>query len=431
MDPYYARSQSIKEWLPLAMSRLSKVNTFIWHINHLRSDDWSRDCVISGITQMPSLTALELNVDLRNRDAIQLHSLPPVQVLSIGAAHQNSISRNGSIQGLRELIAKSSRQLRQLTIKSSHPIQVERSTPLLCYLLQDTSHLHLKHLSLDVSSLILSSAIVDRLRSLESLSIKNAFRHTWWSPSSSEEDLHSQVSSDRDVWHMLMVGRIHLQEITIDESTESFVAYLGSYIGLKVLVITGAMYNTQAQSDVHAIEFYRNALFTHANTLEKLVISPTYEGKWCFGEHCMRVLSSLVNLRLLTISIVVDSAQILFEDSYSDNGSPTTTTRNNHYDPSHPVCLLMQTGSTLPKLNMLSIRGASLSANREVECGNGRVSHPIYPDTQIDIHVTSNGPLHPSEYKFIIENGGSHYTLQRLDDSEGCWYRQNYTKNWS
>ncbi|KAF8994630.1 hypothetical protein BDQ17DRAFT_1412463 [Cyathus striatus] len=338
LDPYYAHSQLIKEWFPLAMNRFNQATT--------------------------------------------------------------------------------------LMIKSYH----EQAVPLVPSLLQQTSHMNLKHLSLEGFHVILNSDVIPRLRSLESLCVNDVRKgmnsySRWPQPNllnPSQEIIHSTDPSQGDLWRVLKAGKIHLQEITIDEPTESFVQYLGSYTGLKRLTIRGAKNSDQTKSDTFAINFYRNALLPHASTLEKLVILPFYEGKWCFGEQCIRVLSGLVNLTHLSISIVADSSKIMHGIEW---WPPKVPEGPCEYNPLHPVCLLMQTAASLPKLELLSIHGSSLPSNRGVQCGNGLKRHAIKPTTQIYTHVTSTGPLDPSKFKYAIENSGVYLRPQRLEESGEYWYR--------
>ncbi|KAF8983489.1 hypothetical protein BDQ17DRAFT_1377946 [Cyathus striatus] len=167
LDPYYTHLQSIKEWLPLAISNFKQVTTVKWTIDDGQLDDWSSDCAIAGIARMPSLTAFELTA-LQDSYGIyiKLDSLPPLQILSITVRRTTMI--NGAIQGIPELIAKSSIQLRQLRIEclSCH----NQYNPSLNSFLPNSSPLHITHLNLRGFNLKLNKTVVPHLRSLESYS---------------------------------------------------------------------------------------------------------------------------------------------------------------------------------------------------------------------------------------------------------------------
>ncbi|KAF8983490.1 hypothetical protein BDQ17DRAFT_1261288, partial [Cyathus striatus] len=122
-----------------------------------------------------------------------------------------------------------------------------------------------------------------------------------------------------NIWNMLKHEKIHLQEIILHEPTESFMGYLKSYSGLKFLTIYSGF--PGIESDMLALDFYLHALCMHTNSLEKLNISLSYDGKWCFSAHNMQILSELIHLRYLLITIIPD-------------GDPLTAKK---YDPAHLV----------------------------------------------------------------------------------------------
>ncbi|KAF8985937.1 hypothetical protein BDQ17DRAFT_1376401 [Cyathus striatus] len=436
LDPYYAHSQSIKEWLPRAIGRLKQVSTVTWFINN-RSDEWTRDCVISGISQMPSFTKLILNTMLGSEIPIRLHSLPPVQTLAIHGIY-NMISPNGPIQGIPELIARSSSRLLRIEIKSWNHGGQEKATLALSEFLHDEPPLHITHLTLEGFMVQLSSTAIPHLHSLESLYVKDysTYRsHQLQRPTSGQEDLLSGSESVDlgDIWSVLMNAKIYLREIILDDPTESCIQYLRAYAGLKSLSFTGVTGTTEEQSEKLALEFYSDTICGHADSLEKLEVSPVYEGKWCFGEHNIQALSKLFNLRHLSMSIVADSTRIVkwpasdMNDVYNYlHGTKTIDEpQTGSYDPLHPVCLLMKTACLLPKLGLLSIRNASLVSNRN---DGAPKYHAVDPIMQIETHISSFGPLDPLKYRFTVvtENSyyfGKYHKIQRLEGSEGFWYQ--------
>ncbi|KAF8985939.1 hypothetical protein BDQ17DRAFT_652118 [Cyathus striatus] len=100
-------SESMKKWLTPAICSFKQVGTLTWHVTSSKSEEWSRGCVITGISQLPTLMTLVLNANLKVGIPVQLHSFPPVQDFVLHATCDTSISDNGAIQGLPEFIVKS------------------------------------------------------------------------------------------------------------------------------------------------------------------------------------------------------------------------------------------------------------------------------------------------------------------------------------
>ncbi|KAF8994192.1 hypothetical protein BDQ17DRAFT_1367288 [Cyathus striatus] len=412
LDPYYSNSDLIKDRLSRAISRLQQVATVTWYIDYRKSDEWSRNCVISGIAQMPSLTSFILEADLDKKTSVQLHSLPPLKVFEIHTMSSNtSVSW---IQGVKQILSSSSDQLIRLAIKSRN--EKDLDTPYLHSLLQDaSSSMHLTHLDLEGFAVQLNNAVIPHLRSLQSLHLKKIYKRAGRFPL-----LTDPKSSTGDIWAILKREKIYIREINLDEPTECFVEYLRSYAGLKSLTIKYAIGTDEAHSDNIALDFYRHALYNHAKSLETLETPLHYEGEWRFGEHTNQILSNLINLKQLAVAVVGVSTQTVpILGGHSENPNIVTECT---YDPLHPVCMLMQTASLLPKLDILSIYGASIASNRHVWCGNGIVSHAIAMTKQIDTHVTMIGPLDPLKYGFKVRSSGRYYELQQCKESGEFWY---------
>ncbi|KAF8994174.1 hypothetical protein BDQ17DRAFT_1412642 [Cyathus striatus] len=357
----YEHSQSIKKWLPLAISNFKLATTVTWNITEGSSDDWSRDCVIAGIARMPSLSAFKLTIIRQDGISMQLDSLPPLQLFSICVTHI------GEIHGIPELIAKSSSQLRQLELNCGTSCFNEYSI-FLSSVLPIASALHITHLTMEVFNLKLQKTIVPHLRSLKSICLKkDSGLLVGRGRISSEGDLVGESAAPEDIWNLLKQENIFLQEITLDNPTESFICYFKSYTGLESLTISPR--SSGVQSNALADDFYLHAICMHIDSLRKLDIAPSHDGKWGFGAHNKQALSKLVQLRYLSIPIIPDRYSMA-----------------TNYNPGHPVCLIMQTASLLPRICHLNIRHPRQS---------------MHPNTQqIDMHITYMGPLDPSKYIF-------------------------------
>ncbi|KAF8994424.1 hypothetical protein BDQ17DRAFT_1431081 [Cyathus striatus] len=362
---------------------------------------------------MTSLKTLTLDMDFEIRDSIiQLHSLPPLQNLTIRSSVTTAISTNGSIQGLPELIAKSSNKLRHLDIQSWCWYGNEASS--FYSMVQRASPLRITHLTLEGPMVTPKKELIPHLQALESICLRHLPRESY------------VRSETEDTWTCLQSAKIHLRQITITLPTQHFLTYLRSYSGLKSLTVEGIELGTrpmeqQPYKDL-AVEFYQNmpfdfyqdALSKHVNSIESLAILPINEGHWCFGEHSIWCISALVNLRQLSVAVIA--------------ADPTKPERYEKiYDPLHPICLLMKTVSSLPKFKLLSIHNANMNFNRKLWNSDNNREIPVA--TIFHSHITLTGPLDPEKYRFTIVNSDKHsgrsYVIQAqgMGKNRGFWYQ--------
>ncbi|KAF8985941.1 hypothetical protein BDQ17DRAFT_1376406 [Cyathus striatus] len=401
-DAALAHSETLKNWLTLAISQFKLVKTVTWRINN-STPAWSSECITAFIAQLTNLTTLVINAKLSGRRSIQLHSFPPVQNFTLQAGYGISVSDNGTIQGMPEFIAKSSSKLLRLEINRSDrdPLLV-RDTTLLHSITRDASPLHITSLTLVGIPIELSSNLVPHLRSLKSLCLKYGSeplaKRRLLRNYNDQEIVQSYETRlfARNTWNILNAKKIHLQEISLDKPTESFVQYLTSYSGLESLTITSATITTPECSDSIAQDFYLGALCAHENSLTSLVISPWLKGKWCIGEHNMDSISKLINLRNLSIPIVPNSNGT----SNSRESESEDRVAEELYNQLHPVYTLLDIASLLPKLCVLTIHDTGLATNYTVEHQSGITCPAIHPTSRFDI--TSFGPLDPSRYRFTL-----------------------------
>ncbi|KAF8994197.1 hypothetical protein BDQ17DRAFT_1367291 [Cyathus striatus] len=404
-------------------SRKSTHRSSMWDLKRLLGpEEWSREYVISEITQMPSLTKLALNVDLEENISIQVHMLPLVKELSIRSLSDTAtIAHNGSIQGVPELIAKSAHQLISLEICNSsctnRKDNFEHDLPYLFSCIPKETPLHIQRLTLDGFYMQPSHALMPHLQSLDSFSLDDLVLDSKTLDSWGYHiAYHRNLSAATTAWKLFQQEKIYLQEIALDEPNESFLQYLRSYTRLKSLRITTAVCTTAPESEKLSTEFYMNTLCNHAKSLEVLEITPRYEDSWCYGEHIISSLMELSNLQHLSITIIADLSQMKPMYGYPDRVHYMfgySTVNPSSYDSSHSVCQLMQTVILLPRLNLLSIHAASIAFN----CfASGSINEvlvcAISTSAQIDKHVTSYGPLDPSKYKFTINHRHKCYRLQ-------------------
>lgn len=122
-------------------------------------------------------------------------------------------------------------------------------------------------------------------------------------------------SSYEQIWETIHDAGLKLEEITLFIIPPAFVDYIGSYSGLKKLVIGTGGFKDGATSDNAGKRFYE-ALERHADSIEELDISAYYEGSWCFGHHNKSLISTFQNLK--TLSMKVQSTDLVPKVGHQD-----------------------------------------------------------------------------------------------------------------
>ncbi|KAJ6598389.1 hypothetical protein DFH09DRAFT_1394595 [Mycena vulgaris] len=107
-----------------------------------------------------------------------------------------------------------------------------------------------------------------------------------------------------DVWALLRTEKIELAELSVTGGgSDAFLAYLGSYAGLKHLSLSEPE-NTTGSADI----FFAHVLPRHAASLETFRCAPGSEGRWSFGAHNA---NALLGLRILvTLKMSADSSDV-------------------------------------------------------------------------------------------------------------------------
>ena len=77
---------------------------------------------------------------------------------------------------------------------------------------------------------------------------------------------------------------------------------MGSYSGLKKLVIRTGGFKDGLTSDNCAKKFYE-ALEMHAGSMEELQVLADYDGVWCFGHHNKDLFPTFHNLKTLDVKV--------------------------------------------------------------------------------------------------------------------------------
>ncbi|KAF5352308.1 hypothetical protein D9758_011963 [Tetrapyrgos nigripes] len=159
-----------------------------------------------------------------------------------------------------------------------------------------------------------------------------------------EESLKSLFSG-------LTAKQIHLRRLVLDDVNGSLLDYIESYSGLEVLSLAGPHWYSQPEHDDMADRFYRQILWLHHNTLQRLEIHPAFEGRWCFGENDSWSIERCRNLRHLSVKVNCDGLPF--------RSNSLLRYCNQHETAANPVHSLLSTvHSNLPELHTLHIDSA-------------------------------------------------------------------------
>ena len=200
------------------------------------------------------------------------------------------------IRAVAGLIGCNQPNLTSLTIADDGYHSTEYAPTLQDFLAETSSSVCLKITHLNLSGLFVKfdASALRHLRSLISLTIINIS-----SPNDETTEYQGQV------WSTLRSEKIHLQELVTDDAQPALVEYLTSFSGLRRLRLTRtSSYRTSPRvSNQLAIHFYEQGLENHISFLEFLEVRSSYEGKWCFGDHCSNIIKKGTRLTLLELSI--------------------------------------------------------------------------------------------------------------------------------
>ena len=269
---------------------------FSWFVDD-SDPEWAILQVFSALASLPFLKDLHLHHWSSPDRSLQLRRLPHIENLTFILS-----SRLGAIIPVARLIAGSQPTLTTLMI-ADHRYRNDKNAPNLTDFLSETTKnsafLNITHLSLKGLFVKLDATVLPHLRSLISLTTKGIF-----SPQDQVSGNPGAGFSSENVWSVLRLEKIHLQEIVTDDVRLPLIEYLTSFSGLRRLRLIEASYLTKPLvSDQLAIKFYERALRNHVHSLDSLDIDVSYEGNWCFASHCSGIIKNCTRLTLLKLSM--------------------------------------------------------------------------------------------------------------------------------
>lgn len=176
----------------------------------------------------------------------------------------------------------------------------DTDVPTLHSLIGKAPLLRLGHLGLHSWCTRFDSVTLPHLRFLKSLTLINNRDRSY------NNDTLASVTDG--IWSGLQANKIYLERISTDVVDTSLIEYLASYSGLTRIYLKNVKIPDQESSNQLAEMFFDFALASHSSTLEDLYVLPSYEGRWCFGDH---VAATLVRCpKLEYVKLVVVSSEV-------------------------------------------------------------------------------------------------------------------------
>lgn len=283
-----------------------------------KDSEWAQIAIVNALKTFSHLQ--NLSVELRYcRIEIPFHLFTALKHVSLHCVgRENSFYYRGkTIENLIKMISESPR-LESIDLTNNGGFPSTKSLIRSLHQLferypEDVPPLRLKHLSLTSFLVRLDDETVIRhLRYLTSLSLKDILQPLSPYPSGHDNDnpIFKDISetsnrwgsSCEQIWGMILNANLRLEEISVDNIPSTFVEYIGSYSGLKKLIVFVERFQDEVASERVGKKFYE-ALEMHASSIEELDVRAYFEGVWCFGHHNKTLFSTFKNLKTLSVRL--------------------------------------------------------------------------------------------------------------------------------
>ncbi|EDR02862.1 uncharacterized protein LACBIDRAFT_332053 [Laccaria bicolor S238N-H82] len=372
----------IRSFLLPAIGSLVGVRQILWELDS--DPEWATLLVLDALASLPVLEDLHLRVLWHLNFPVPFQRLSNLKKLTLNSCCNNRTSVIRTVAGL---IGRNQPELTSLIIVDTsyggHALTLQD-------FLAETSSVCLKITHLHLNGLLVKfdASALRHLRSLISLTIADM----------------GPESLAQKIWSTLRSEKIHLQELVTDDVQPALVEYLTSFSGLRRLrLIWTSSYRTPLLvSNQLAIRFYEQGLDNHISFLESLQVRSSYEGKWCFGNHCSNVIKRGTRLTLLKLSINSEDIPRGEEEvrDYAESPSPI---REN------AIWSLLDICATLPILKSLTMRSVLSEHSR----GNGANMQGAMR-VWIAQNLESYGPITPNHVFHVSTPGsGTEYAVRR------------------
>ena len=399
------------------------------HFSWLMSDsdpEWAVLQVFDALASLPFLNDLHLSCWPVSNPSLQPRRLPHLEILTFTRESWQDDDCI-TIIPIAKLISWSQPKLTTLII-NDYRYRDNQNPPNLNDFLSETSKssvfLKLTHLTLKGLFVKLDATVLPHLRSLISLTTQGVF-----SPQDQVSGNRGAGFSSGNIWWVLRLEKIHLQEIVTDDVQLALIEYLASFSGLRRLRLTEApSYGTLPQvSDELAIKFYERALQDHVHSLDSLEINTNYEGNWSFASHWSSIIKKCTRLAFLKLSInSEDMAEEKHdkEDSSAsgDNVVVGVLTSVQSYAKLPAQWSLLDICAALPALKTLTLLSASPERSRGLTYGTVAPKYRTRTNAKISRSVTSYKPITSSHaFRIIIDR--NEYELRRDELCMNLGYR--------
>ncbi|KAF8804189.1 hypothetical protein BYT27DRAFT_7302269 [Phlegmacium glaucopus] len=390
---YY--EEELKKCLYNALSSLTTARTVKW-IPAENDSEWAQTAVMDALKTFPDLQSLSIQLECCQIE-IPFHFFTTLRHISVHCVNEevhNPAHHGKTFKNLVKMISQSP-LLESIDFTNGKDyIQRNSLTRSLHQLFESYPEdgslppLRLKHLSVATCLVRLDDQTVIRhLRHLTSLSLDDLLGPLAPDYSEYPDEEEDPVSEDifilekqnrwgssyEQVWRTICSADLRLEEITLYDIPSAFLEYIGSYSGLKKLIIGTRRFRDRARSDSSARKFYE-ALEIHAGSIEELNVNAYYEDLWCFGEHNQVLFRTFTKLR--TLSVKVHSSD-LARSSEQENLSRQGII----------VILIDIVVIYMPQLQALSASVADLETHRNGMCGKCSESHCLRYNQEIVAQV--------------------------------------------
>jgi hypothetical protein len=267
----------------------------------LRASDpaWAILQVFDALASLPFLKDLHMRCWSVSDPSLQLRRLPHLENLTFIRESWQANDRI-TIIPIARLIGWSQPKLTTLVIADHQYFNTPRLNDYLSESSTTSVFLNITHLSLKGLFVKVDAIVLPHLKSLVSLTTEGIF-----SPQDQVSGNQGAVFSSGNVWSVLRLEKIHLQEIVTDDVQLPLIEYLTSFSGLRRLRLNRASsYCTlPLVSDQLGIKFYERALQNHIHSLDSLEINTNFDGNWCFASHCSSIIKKCTRLTFLELPI--------------------------------------------------------------------------------------------------------------------------------
>ncbi|KAF8804188.1 hypothetical protein BYT27DRAFT_6712086 [Phlegmacium glaucopus] len=302
---YY--EEELKKCLHNALSSLTTVRAVRW-VPAEKDSEWAQTTVLDALKTFTNLQSLTIQLE-SCRIEIPFHLFTALRHISVHCVSEEVpelVHHGKTFKNLVKMISQSpllesidftncqpdGYTWRNTTMRSLH--HLFESFP------EDESvpPLRLKHLSVTTCLVRLDDKTVMRhLRHLTSLCLEKVLQQF-----PEPERRSPWGSSDEQIWGTICNAGLRLEEITLSLITPAFLEYIGSYSGLKKLIIGAATCEGVVSTNSAATMFYE-ALEKHASSIEELDVNAYEQSLWCFGHHNKALFSTFQNLKTLNVKL--------------------------------------------------------------------------------------------------------------------------------